>query len=126
MDHPQNFIRIIKSTHRIVCGVNVITFRDKDTKQFVKYIPALEITGYGDTPIQANEMLNFCIDDFFKYIIKLSPKKLNAQLYNLGWRMNKFDHKEYSNTFVDTDGKLNNFNAEENSVEIGHLELENG
>lgn len=121
---PKNYLKINRDHRSISCGIKVIGFIDKDTKYFVKYIPAFEMSGYGETEKEADEMLNFSIDDFFKYLLKLSPKKMKAELVSLGWEQDKFQHKQFSNAYVDEKGNPNNFNAEENTVKISRIELE--
>lgn len=105
----QDFIRIHHGKHKIHAGLSVYRYVDKDTKQVVVYIPALEITGYGETVKKAEEMLNFSVQNMFDYWVKLSSKELKKELTELGWKQNVFRSKEYSKAFVDANGELQNF-----------------
>ena len=92
-------------------------YRDKDTRQMVVYIPALEITGYGSNEKKAMEMLNFSVKEYFAFLSSLAPKKIETELLKLGWKHTPYRNKEYSKTFVDVAGNLQNFNAVANQVE---------
>ena len=96
---------------------SLFKYRDVDTRQIVLHIPSLDISGYGSDEEKAMEMLNFSIDQFFSWITKLSHKQIPSELTKLGWRHIKYKNKEYSQTFVDANGKLNNFNAVAGEVE---------
>ena len=114
-------IRITKHQKRIVSGLRILTFRDKDTRQIVKYIPSLDISGYGSTGKKASEMLTFSLDEYFKYLTGLSQDKVAIELRSLGWRRDRVHTKEYSKSFVDTDGNLKNLNAVGDKVEESML-----
>lgn len=114
--NAKDFIRIHHNKRKIQAGLSVYRYIDKDTKQVVVYIPALEITGYGETKKKAEEMLNFSVGNMFDYLINLSAKDLKAELLSLGWKQDAFRNKEYSKAFVDANGELKNF-AVDNKVE---------
>jgi hypothetical protein len=40
-----------------------VKYIDKDTRQYVIYIPSLEISGYGATEAKAMEMVEFSLKD---------------------------------------------------------------
>ena len=69
-------------------NIGAFKFIDKDTKQYVMYIPSLEISGYGDTEDKAREMLKFSLDDFSKYLVSLPFEQINEELVKLGWADN--------------------------------------
>jgi hypothetical protein len=68
-------------------------------------------------------MFKFSLDDYFKYLIELTPKKMEQELINSGWIHNPNKSKEYSKSFVDNKGELQNFNAVADEVEHVMLEL---
>jgi len=107
----------INKNKDININCTAIKFIDKDTKQFVLYIPVLELSGYGETIESAIEMLNFSIDDFCTYLRTLQQKELNVYLVNLGWRHDTFSKKDYLKAFVDSDGALLDYNALDNKIE---------
>lgn len=97
--------------------MNVLKFQDKDTNQFISYCSCFDLSGYGETQENAIEMLKFSVHEYFKYLISLTPKQMEAELTSLGWKQNKIWHKQYSKAFADINGELQNFNALDNKVE---------
>jgi len=115
--NKQELLRIDHRRGRIEASLTLHKFIDKDTNQIVHYIPILDITSYGETDEKATEMLRFCMDDLFGYLINLSPKLLKIELSKLGWKQSTFRNKEYSKAYVDIHGELKNLNAVEDKVE---------
>ena len=98
-----------------------LKFIDKDTNQYVVYIPALELSGYGNTLEKAIEMMEQALDDFCDFLRTLKAPQLKAYLARLGWKHDIFADKEYSKPFADVDGSLKEFNALDNKVEYMSL-----
>ncbi len=96
--------------------VNGLNFIDKDTKQFVIYIPSLNISGYGETKEKADEMIKESFDFFCSHLVSLDTPQMNSLLAALGWRKNFFA-KQFSKLYIDETGALKNFNAENDLVE---------
>lgn len=114
----------INKKNRTIKGiVKAIRFQDKDTKQFVIYVPSHELTGYGSSEKRAMEMLKFSIDDFCSFLLTLSAKKMDEELVKLGWKKDRVKNKEYSKAHVDVDGNLKSFNAVEDKVEFVDIEI---
>jgi hypothetical protein len=101
----------------------VYHFVDKDTKQYVVYSPTLDISGYGNTEDRAQEMMKFSIKDFAIYLNNLSIRDREKELFSLGWEKDKFKNKDFSKVYVDSNGDLKDFNAEEGSVKTRELLL---
>ena len=74
---------INREKRRITSLVKAIKFQDKDTKQYVIYVPSHELTGYGATEKKALEMLKSSIDDFCAFLMDMSVKKMDDELSNL-------------------------------------------
>jgi len=91
-------------------------FFDRDTKQYIFFIPSLEISGYGETIEQATEMAKVCLDDLYEGFAKLSRKELASELTKMGWKKGLFN-KDFSKSYVDGLGELKNFNVELDKVE---------
>lgn len=100
---------------KIKCIATTVTYKDKDTQHMIIFVPSLDLSGYGSTVEKAKEMLTFEVNEFFKYLMTLTDKGIKTTLSNLGWDQDKYAHKEFSNSYVDIDGNLKNFNVEENS-----------
>jgi hypothetical protein len=108
----------------ITGSVTVISFRDKDTNQVVTYIPTLDISGYGENESKAIEMMRFSVTEFFDYLVELPVTKMATELKKLGWKHNPLlKAKEYSNTYIDIRGELQNFNAVDNKVQVSLLSV---
>ena len=48
--------------------LSAMKFIDKDTKQHVIYIPSLNISSYGETNDKAEEMMRFCLEEYFSFL----------------------------------------------------------
>jgi len=111
-----------KGRKGIISGnVTVISFRDKDTRQMVIYVPALDLSGYGETEEKAEEMVKFSIQDYFDYLMKFPANKVKSELAKYGWKKNPIKSTEFSHAYVDICGNLKNFNAVGDKVEVSVL-----
>jgi hypothetical protein len=110
-------LRINLAKGKIKFHGNVLKYRDRDTRQIVIFIPSLDITGYGATEKKAQEMIHFLLGDFFAWLVKLPHSRIDTELRELGWKHLKYKNKEYSQAFIDGDGRLQNFNAVGDEVE---------
>lgn len=109
---------------RLITGVvSSFTYVDKDTKQYVIYCPSLELSGYGETQEQAQEMFRFSLDDLFKFWMNGSPEVMHEDLKKLGWKNDRLFRKEFSKDFIDEVGLLQGLNAEDGKVERINLSL---
>lgn len=116
-------IKRLKTGSQIDAVLYRVKYRDRDTRQIVVYIPTLDITGYGSTDANAEEMLRYSLDNYFDFLISLTPKKMAQELSDKGWKHNKLRNKDYSRAYVDMDGKLKEFNAVADKVDIELIEF---
>jgi hypothetical protein len=93
--------------------LNIVQYQDKQTNQFVVYVPCLDITGYGENLKKADEMAHFSIQEYFDYLSSLSVKKLETELRNLGWKHDAIKNKDYSKAYIDVTGTLKDFAVED-------------
>lgn len=104
----------INPTNGTISGyLNVLNFVDKDTKQQVCYIPSLDISGYGSTKDRAIEILKENLYSFLTELLNSTLKKASTELIELGWKKDRYRNKDFSKSFVDQSGNLQNFNAED-------------
>ena len=84
----------------------------QDHGHHIVYIPALNLSAYGDTPEDAKEMMgDVVLEDFFENLFDQPESVVFEFLKNLGWTKSTIYPKELSNdVHVDTDGILKNFN----------------
>src|SRR5207244_6945156 len=113
----EEVLKINKSTGKITGHLQVIKYRDRDTRQMVAYLPSLEISGYGASEAKALEILKFSVDDLFDHFIKIPIRQLEFELSKLGWKHNRLRKKEFSKAYVDFEGNLKDFNAVNDQVE---------
>jgi len=116
-------LHINRKNGKIESTIKAVKFKDKDTNQFIIYIPSFEISGYGSTSAKALESFKFSLDEFFKYIISLSPKNLSVELFRLGWKHNKIKKKDFSRAYVDVSGNLKGFNIAEERAEVVEIKI---
>lgn len=95
--------------------LSIVKFRDKDTNQLIIYLPAFDISSYGETEKKCIEMLNATVQDYFTHLGKLSQKKRESELQKMGWKRNTLKHKEFSRAYIDISGSLQNFNIDDPS-----------
>lgn len=107
----------------ISVGLCTYSFIDKDTRQHISYAPALEISGYGETYEKSMQTLQFSIDEYLKYLGALPNKQRDKELKELGWEKDWLKNKNFSKTYVDISGQLQNFNADEGSLQRQILEV---
>ena len=114
-------LHIGANRNRMKGYINVLRMKDKDTHQVILFIPAFDMTSYGETPEKAEEMLRASIHLFFEDILSLTPGKMAVALAELGWKKDKLRNKDFSKVTVDVEGNLKDFNIVPDEVE--HLAL---
>lgn len=114
-------LKVDRVKRLITVVVSSFTYVDKDTKQYVIYCPSLELSGYGETREQAQEMFRFSLDDLFKFWMNGSPEVMDEDLKKLGWKNDRLFRKEFSKDFVDAAGLLADLNSENDQVERVNL-----
>ncbi len=84
----------------------------EDHGHHVAYLPSLNLSAYGDSEQEARDrLLSDVIDDFLDHLMDLKPEKITLELQKLGWSRNRMFKKQFkSNSYVDRDGVLKNFN----------------
>ncbi len=102
---------------KISLSVTGFTFIDKDTKQYNIYIPSLDISSYGENLKKAEVMIKHSFMDFCEHLLSLNVTDINSTLSSLGWNRSKIFSKQFSKMYVDGNGDLQNFNAEDNKIE---------
>ena len=96
MSHGE-YIRIKNTKNSIqASGKSVsVEYQDPETGMFCMYIPSLQLHSYGDTMEEAEEMLDESMKMFFDNLFTSSLKKIESELYRLGWSKKKFKQKEF-------------------------------
>lgn len=97
----------------VTSNLSAFKYQDKDTNQYIIYIPSLEISGYGETKEKSEEMIHHALKDFCKYLTGLSSKDQKEELRKLGWRKHKIKNTDYSKSYIDLSGELKGFAVNE-------------
>jgi hypothetical protein len=118
---PNERLQLDLSEGKIGGTFNVVHFIDKDTKQFVFYLPSLQLSGYGKTASKAEHMLKFQLDDFFNGLLEMQEALVQQTLLALGWEKIKLN-KGFTHTIIDIENELQQFNVEIGSVQLQMLE----
>ena len=105
-------LHIDRSKRKIKYHLQGVGFQDSDTLQYVAYIPALEISGYGETKQKAEDMASFSLQQIFDQFLTMSHVELSASLRELGWDESKYFEKYFSKTYLDDEGILKNLNLQ--------------
>ncbi len=90
-------------------GLHSVTFDDHG--HVIIYVPSLNISAYGDTFEEAQEMLEVALDDFCETLYSLPEPQRTEELKKYGWNRNPLFKKKFeiSDSFVDKEGLLKNF-----------------
>ena len=91
-------------------------YTGKSGDHFVSVIPSLDISGYGYTIEESRKDLDYNIDVFLEDFSDMTMIEKHAELKRMGWEQNKYFKKKYSNSFVDSDGVLQNFDFPEQVI----------
>lgn len=73
----------INLKHQTVTG-KLTLFNFIDNGHHIAYLPALNLTGYGDSIDEANELVDVVMEDYWKSLFALSEKKVLEELKKLG------------------------------------------
>lgn len=105
----EEFIKISKSKKFFDGQFRMMHFKDGDSH--ILYLPSLGISGYGDTPEEAHEILKISITEFTNELIKLPEHKMFEELRKFGWKRDKIFRKKMKNlsntTFDDIKKQFN-------------------
>ena|GEM_PF-299675 len=102
-------LRIIPAKNSISLSVTTIELKSKIDKDLILYIPSLKIYSKASTHSKAKDDLDLQVEKYLKKLLRLSKPKFSDELNLLGWKQNKFKSKNYSNSFIDNEGLLRDF-----------------
>lgn len=63
--------------------LQIVLFKEDDI--FYAYLPTLDLTGYGNTDVEAQESLKIVLDEFLRYT--LHKNTFFIELQRLGWKL---------------------------------------
>ena len=82
--------------------LNGIGFKEGDSH--IIYFPSLQLSSYGDTIKEANEMMKISLNEFSEYLLQLNENQINSILKRLGWE--KAEQTFIKNSFIKRNCKL--------------------
>lgn len=92
---------------------NLTAFFGKDGDFWVGIVPSLNVSTYSDNLEDAQEALKDAIDIFVNDLFALSESQFYEELKAMGFEQHQFFKKKYSNSYVDENGVLQNFDNPE-------------
>jgi len=92
----------------------VVTFMNDGSN--IYFIPSLNISGYGDTPQDAEDMANESLKDFLDALLLFGEEKSLEELYKLGWKKNTSYKQMLSLAFVGKEGFWKELDLPEQTV----------
>ncbi|MEO7177180.1 MAG: hypothetical protein ABIV51_14655 [Saprospiraceae bacterium] len=116
-DLTQDTIKVDFKKRKIVATVWVHQFKEGDF--VMKVIPTLDISAYGRTVEQAEEMLTETVKVYLTSLLKQGPSLTSEELRKYGFvpRTLLFpDRKEFSRSSVDADGNLKGFEIPSDAI----------
>jgi hypothetical protein len=96
-------------------NVKVVRVTGKEDGIWVCFAPSIRVSGYGSTKEEAYESFDENMNLFCGDLMALTQTDREHQLRILGFQKERFKHKNFSKTYVDKNGELQNF-------EVGTLE----
>lgn len=91
----KEFLKINLKRRQIKAGLHAVGFMDGE--YHIIYIPSLNISAYGDTIKEAQEMMDESLKIFSEDILGCSAKEVDHILSDLGWQKEKFFPKRRIN-----------------------------
>ena len=80
----------VSGENKIKCVLPLIIFEEENS--FITYCPALDLSGYGPTEIEANNSFEQTLSEYFRYTV--NKKTLADDLRKMGWKIRKNFKKE--------------------------------
>ncbi|MBI2730008.1 MAG: hypothetical protein HYX40_04530 [Sphingobacteriales bacterium] len=108
----------IKETIRINKGkvhIKVVAMTGKEGNFFVTLSPSLNVSGYGRTKEDSKTSFHENVTLFCHDLMALSKEQIEHELSTLGFKKEIMRHKNFSKSYVDENGHLQNF--EEGTLE---------
>lgn len=103
--NESEFFRVNKNSFLF----RIKVFLGKEGDSCLMYSPSLNLSGYGDTFQEAEKSLFLSVDLFCESLSKVNSKQRDHLLKNLGWAKAELKNKNYSKSYIDEDGVLQNF-----------------
>lgn len=80
----------VSGKNKIECKLPLIVFEEDNC--IITFCPALDLSGYGATEVEANHSFEETLSEYFRYTV--NKKTLAEDLKKLGWKIRKNLHKD--------------------------------
>lgn len=120
MENLNNFTETIRFKKGKL-SASLLVVQGKEFDSFVLFAPTLNLSGYGNTKAEAEEMLKESFLDFGKHFMSLSSTEKDTYLFKYGFSKEKFKTKNFSKAYIDVDGELQNLDLEDKTCELTNL-----
>lgn len=84
----KEFLKINLKKQEVSGGFHAVGFMDGASH--IVYIPSLQLSAYGDTPDEAQEMMEDVLQVFSQDILDCTEAQLNTLLSQMGWQKERF------------------------------------
>lgn len=116
---PVEVEKLVMSKHSFDGTFN--SFSGISGEYWVSIIPSLNTSGYGLTEQESYDDLNFNVEIFLKYLLKLPDARRQVELRKMGWKKNRYFKRKFSNEHADNKGVIENFD-DPTSVKVSRLQ----
>lgn len=73
----------VEGKNKIECTLPLIIFKEDNT--YISFCPALDLSGYGETELEANKSFEEVLSEYFRYTVH--KKTLAVDLKKMGWKV---------------------------------------
>lgn len=101
MDNPTNKLTIDFNKRKFDATVRYVLFMEGE--HHLAYVPALKISGYGDTYDEAVEMIKVAAKQYLITILDTGKKDGEKELKSIGWIKDTLFNKQYDNNVIDNE-----------------------
>ena len=101
-------------------SIKILSATGKEGDHFVTVSPALLVSGYGSSEVEAKESFGENLRLFCEDFMKLDSQQRELELLKMGFSKVKFHNKDFSRSYIDENGMLQGF--EPGSLKAAMLE----
>lgn len=106
----EEFLRVDFRSKRKHANGKIVLLTILTGNQFVIYAPSLNLSGYGDTEIEATSMFFVALNDYFVHLSQLNGSQVLQELKEYGWARRPYLAKQLRNIkFIDEKAIIEDF-----------------
>jgi hypothetical protein len=120
MNELKGFTETLRITKKNI-SAHLMAVSGREFDSYVIFAPTFNLSGYGATKKEAEEMIMESFKDFVSHLLSLSPSKREAYLIESGFSKEKLKSKNFSKAYIDEKGELQNLSLEDKTYELTNL-----